>query len=92
MADFKILVYILVFVSTYSAFNYYFALDQVDTYDPNMPEQNYTEPSSSSFFSTLDDMTDISFSDDLWFISVPLLTLFSFSLVYMGLRYLRGIG
>jgi uncharacterized ion transporter superfamily protein YfcC len=69
-------------------FSYSYA---IETHSVDMPSQNYTTPESASFFTTLENIVNVTFQKELWFIQTILGTIFTFSVVFLFMRYLRGV-
>lgn len=91
-ADFRIITLMVFFVASYGVFMYFYANEQETRMNSTMPGQNYTEPSSTGFFSTVKSMIKINIEQpEIGFVNSIFFIPLGFLLVFVGLRYFRGI-
>ena len=93
-ADIKIVIIAVVLAVTYGTFLYLnAAANQTDFSVGGVNASQYDTPDSGSFFDTLSEIGSISVdSPELFFINTILFGTIAFILVFIGLRFLRGVG
>ena len=93
-ADIRIVAIVLVLASTYGIWLFEYSSQTTSSIqNPGMPGQNYTEPSSSSFFGTINNAVKINVQNpEIFFINSILFITLALLVVFVGLRYLRGTG
>ncbi len=90
--DVRIVGFVLILVASYGVFTYLYSSHQVSNNPPPLPGQDYTTPGSSSFFSTLKNMIALNFENpELFFVNSILFGTLAFLVVFIFLRYLRGV-
>lgn len=93
--DVKIILICFVMFGTLGIFNYLLANSQTNTNTQldNTYNENYTSPSSTNFFSTVNTMISFQFDNpELIWINVILFGALSAIAIFIGLRFLRGTG
>ena len=91
-SDMRIVTIILFFAAIYGVWMFMYANEQTGTFNSTLAPQNYTDPSSSSFFSQLKKTVSISVSNpEIGFINTILFIPLGILVAFVFLRYLRGI-